>query len=100
MRIVSDVLLLSYLDKFGLSVTVEAGQALAVLYSEARLYKVNHDYKCMNRYISFIDYRIKKEKRNLEKLKQGRFVDVDDILRELFYYCLSAYLYKNSEVRF
>ena len=38
-RIVSDVLLLSYLDKFGLSVTVEAGQALAVLYSEARLYK-------------------------------------------------------------
>ncbi len=39
MRLVSDVLLLSYLDKFGLSVTVEAGQALAVLYSEARLYK-------------------------------------------------------------
>ena len=37
MKIVSDVLLLSYLDKFGLSVTVEAGQA--VLYSEARLYK-------------------------------------------------------------
>ncbi len=33
------MLLLSYLDKFGLSVTVEAGQALAVLYSEARLYK-------------------------------------------------------------
>jgi len=33
------VLLLSYLDKFGLSVTIEAGQALAVLYSEARLYK-------------------------------------------------------------
>ena len=39
MKIVSDVLLLSYLDKFGLSVTVEAGQTLAVLYSEARLYK-------------------------------------------------------------
>ena len=39
MKVVSDVLLLSYLDKFGLSVTVEAGQALAVLYSEARLYK-------------------------------------------------------------
>ena len=39
MKIVSDVLLLSYLDKFGLSVTAEAGQALAVLYSEARLYK-------------------------------------------------------------
>ena len=38
MKIVSDVLLLSYLDKFGLSVTVETG-ALAVLYSEARLYK-------------------------------------------------------------
>ena len=33
------MLLLSYLDQFGLSVTVEAGQALAVLYSEARLYK-------------------------------------------------------------
>jgi hypothetical protein len=39
MKIVSDVPLLSYLDKFGLRVTVEAGQALAVLYSEARLYK-------------------------------------------------------------
>ena len=30
MKIVSDVLHLSYLDKFGLRVTVEAGQALAV----------------------------------------------------------------------
>ena len=39
MTVVSDVLLLSYLDKFGLSPMVEAGQALAVLYSEARLYK-------------------------------------------------------------
>ena len=39
MKVDSDVLLLSYLDKFGLNVTVEAGQALAVLYSEARLYK-------------------------------------------------------------
>ena len=39
MKVASDVLLLSYLDKFGLRVTVEAGQALAVLYSEARLYK-------------------------------------------------------------
>ena len=39
MKVVSDVLHLSYLDKFGLMVTVEAGQALAVLYSEARLYK-------------------------------------------------------------
>ncbi len=38
-RIVSDVLLFSYLDKIGLSLTVEAGQALAVLYSEMRLYK-------------------------------------------------------------
>ena len=38
MKIVSDVLLLSYFNKFGLRVTVEAGQALAVLYSEARLY--------------------------------------------------------------
>ncbi len=34
---VSDVLLLSYLDKIGLSLTDEAGQASA--YSEARLYK-------------------------------------------------------------
>ncbi len=36
---VSDVLLLSYLDKTGLSLTGEAGQASAFLYSEARLYK-------------------------------------------------------------
>jgi hypothetical protein len=35
---VSDVLLLSYLDKIGLSLTDEA-QALVYLYSEARLYK-------------------------------------------------------------
>ena len=33
------MLLLSYLDKFGLSLMVEAGQAVAVLYSKARLYK-------------------------------------------------------------
>jgi len=39
MKVVSDVLHLSYLDKFGLRVTVKAGQALAVLYSGARLYK-------------------------------------------------------------
>ena len=39
MKIVSDVLHLSYFDKFGLRVIVEAGQALAVLYSEARQYK-------------------------------------------------------------
>ena len=36
---VSDVLLLSYLDKIGLSLTAQAGQALAYLYSELRLYK-------------------------------------------------------------
>jgi hypothetical protein len=36
---VSDVLLLSYLDKIGLSLTDEAGQASAYLNSEARLYK-------------------------------------------------------------
>ncbi len=36
---VSDVLLLSYLDKIGLSFTGEAGQASAYLYSEARLYE-------------------------------------------------------------
>jgi len=39
MKVVSDVLLLSHLDKFSLRVTVEAGQALACLYREARLYK-------------------------------------------------------------
>jgi hypothetical protein len=39
MKVVSDVLLLSYLDKVDLRVTVEAEQALACLYSEARLYK-------------------------------------------------------------
>ena len=36
---VSDVLLLSYLDRIGLILTGEAGQALAYLYSEARPYK-------------------------------------------------------------
>jgi hypothetical protein len=36
---VSDVLLLSYLDKIRLILTSEAGQALAYLNSEARLYK-------------------------------------------------------------
>jgi len=36
---VSDVLLLSYFYKILLILTDEAGQALAVLYSEARLYK-------------------------------------------------------------
>ncbi len=36
---VSVVLLLSYLDKIGLSLTGEARQASAYLYSEARLYK-------------------------------------------------------------
>ncbi len=35
----SNVLLLSYLDKIGLILTGEAGQALAYLHSEARLYK-------------------------------------------------------------
>jgi hypothetical protein len=39
LKMVSDVLLLSYFDKIGLSLTVEAGQASAYLYSEARLYK-------------------------------------------------------------
>ena len=34
---VSDVLLLSYLDKIGLSLTDEAGQASAYLYSEVKL---------------------------------------------------------------
>ncbi len=36
---VSDVLLLSYLDKIGLSLKDEAGQASACLYSQARLFK-------------------------------------------------------------
>ncbi len=39
LKMVSDVLLLSYLDKIGLSLTGEAGQAAAYLYSEVRLYK-------------------------------------------------------------
>ncbi len=39
MKMVSDVLLLSYLDKIGLSLTGEAGQASAYLNSEARPYK-------------------------------------------------------------
>ena len=38
-KMVSDVLLLSYLDKIGLSLTGEAGQASVYLYSEVRLYK-------------------------------------------------------------
>ncbi len=41
---VSDVLLLSYLDKIRLILTGEAGQALAHLYSEARLYKGSIPY--------------------------------------------------------
>ncbi len=39
LKMVSDVLLLSYWDKIGLSLKGEAGQASAYLYSEARLYK-------------------------------------------------------------
>ncbi len=39
LKMVSVVLLFSYLDKIGLSLTGEAGQASAYLYSEARLYK-------------------------------------------------------------
>ena len=39
MKVVSDVLLLLCLHDFGLWVTAEAGQALACLYSGARLYK-------------------------------------------------------------
>ncbi len=35
---VSDVLLLSYSDKIGLSLMDEAGRASAYLYSEARIY--------------------------------------------------------------
>ena len=39
MKVVGDVLLLLCLHEFDLRVTVKAGQALACLYSEARLYK-------------------------------------------------------------
>ncbi len=39
LKMVSDVLNLSYLDKIGLSLTGEAGQASVYLYSEARFYK-------------------------------------------------------------
>ncbi len=38
LKMVSDVLFLSYLDKIRLILTGEAGQALLYLYSEARLY--------------------------------------------------------------
>ncbi len=56
MKVDSDVLLLSYLDKIGLSLTDEAGQASAYLYSEARLYKgaslaplLSHFKTCLTR---------------------------------------------------
>ncbi len=39
MKVDSDVLLLSYLDKIYLIITGELWHALACLYSEARLYK-------------------------------------------------------------
>ena len=39
MEMANAILFISYLHKFDLRVTVEAGQALACLYSEARLYK-------------------------------------------------------------
>ncbi len=39
MKVDSDVLLLSYLDKICLTLTGELRRALAFLYSEARLYK-------------------------------------------------------------
>ena len=39
MKVVSDVLLLSYLDKICLTLTGELWRALACLYCEARLYK-------------------------------------------------------------
>ena len=39
MKVDSDVLLLSYLDKICLTLTGDLWRALACLYSEARLYK-------------------------------------------------------------
>ena len=64
MKVVNDVLLLSYLNKFGLRVTVEAGQALACLYSEARLYKgpgpVNPPQSTATRSTGNISVRIQK----------------------------------------
>jgi len=39
MKVDSDVLLLSYLDKICLTLTGDLRRALACLYSEARLYK-------------------------------------------------------------
>jgi hypothetical protein len=39
MKVDSDVLLLSYLDKICLTLTGDPGRTLACLYSEARLYK-------------------------------------------------------------
>ncbi len=58
------MLLLSYLDKIGLSLTAEAGQALAYLYSEARLYKgprlAGLSQSTTTRYTGNISVRIKK----------------------------------------
>ncbi len=60
----SDVLLLSYLDKIGLSVTGEAGQASAYICSEARLYKgarlVGLSQSATTRSTGNISVRIKK----------------------------------------
>ena len=39
MKVNSDVLLFSYLDKICLTLTGDPGRALVCLYSEARLYK-------------------------------------------------------------
>jgi hypothetical protein len=39
MKVDSDVMLISYLDKICLTLTGDPGGALACLYSEARLYK-------------------------------------------------------------
>ena len=39
MEMANAILFISYLDKIGLSLTAEAGQTLAFLYSEVRLYK-------------------------------------------------------------
>jgi hypothetical protein len=55
------VLLLSYLDKIGLSLTGEAGQASAYLYSEARLYIREPDWRV---FLSRLPHTVNFEKGN------------------------------------
>ncbi len=70
------MLLLSYLDKIGLSLTAEAGQALAYLYSEARLYKgarlAGLSQSATTRSTDNISVRTKKVDLQLAQLAKGK----------------------------